>query len=112
MCSRPEVRRVSKETRDRRVRPDSKVRKEQQEPPAQRALPVPPGLKEPPVRKVPRVSRVPKARWARSDRQPSLPVVATPRERPTSPVGQGADREVPELIHDPPVNSPYFIAAP
>jgi hypothetical protein len=22
------------------------------------------------------------------------------------------DREVPELIHDPPVNSPYFIACP
>ena len=27
-------------------------------------------------------------------------------------VEQGADREVPELIHDPPVNSPYFIACP
>jgi hypothetical protein len=27
-------------------------------------------------------------------------------------VGQGADRVVPELIHDPPVNSPYFIACP
>jgi len=27
-------------------------------------------------------------------------------------VGQGADRQAPELIHDPPVNSPYFIACP